>query len=93
MMSCLNGYYQDVAQPCLAEALLGADGGAVAVWASSGMTEPFGQTQLNMEFYRLLFVQRMTLGQAAAVAKLAVGDTDVRRTWILFGDPATRLKY
>jgi hypothetical protein len=36
--------------------------------------------------------QSLTLGQAAAAAKAAVTDMDVRRTWILFGDPATKLQ-
>jgi hypothetical protein len=34
----------------------------------------------------------LTIGEAAAAAKKAVSDTDVRRTWILFGDPATKLR-
>jgi len=43
---------------------------------------------------RLLFSgQSLTLGQAAVRAKAATDDQDVRRTWILFGDPMTKLKY
>jgi Peptidase family C25 len=39
-MTCLNGFFHDVNSESLAEALLKADaGGAVAVWASSGLTE------------------------------------------------------
>jgi hypothetical protein len=34
----------------------------------------------------------LTIGEAAAKAKTGVLDPDVRRTWILFGDPAMRLK-
>jgi hypothetical protein len=34
----------------------------------------------------------MTLGEAAAKAKSAVSGPDVRRTWILFGDPVIRLQ-
>jgi hypothetical protein len=34
----------------------------------------------------------MTLGEATSLSKAAVSDNDVRRTWCLFGDPATRLK-
>jgi hypothetical protein len=33
-----------------------------------------------------------TIGQATAQAKAAMLDTDVRRTWILFGDPSARVK-
>ena len=44
-MTCLNGYFQDVYSESLAEALLRAEhGGAVAVWASSGLTGLAGQT-------------------------------------------------
>jgi hypothetical protein len=31
------------------------------------------------------------LGQAILQAKLGISDPDVRRTWILFGDPAMRV--
>ena len=36
--------------------------------------------------------EALTLGEAAVAAKAAVVDPDVRRTWILFGDPTMRLK-
>jgi hypothetical protein len=35
----------------------------------------------------------LTLGEATARAKTATNDPDVRRTWIFFGDPTTKLKY
>lgn len=63
------------------------------MWASSGLTEPDGQAVMNKELIRLLFSgERLTLGEATAGAKAATGDQDVRKTWILFGDPTTRLK-
>jgi len=63
------------------------------VWASSGMTEPGGQLKMNQELVRLLFSpEGLTIGEAAMKAKRAVSDKDIRRTWILFGDPATRLR-
>ncbi len=66
----------------------------MGVWASSGLTEPEGQSDMNRELIRLLFNgESLTLGQAAVRAKSATTDQDVRRTWILFGDPTTRLKY
>lgn len=93
MMTCLNGYFHDPALDSLAESLLKAErGGAVAVWASSGMTQPAGQTVMNQAFYRLLFGSSVTLGEAAMRAKAATGDRDIRRTWILFGDPTMRLR-
>jgi hypothetical protein len=78
----------------MAEALLKAKGGgAVAVWASSGLTEPDKQAVMNKELIRLLFgKESLTLGEATAQAKASVSDQDIRKTWILFGDPTTRLR-
>jgi hypothetical protein len=93
MMTCLNGYFQNAYDDSLSEALLRTQGGAVAVWASTGLTEPGGQDLIDQEFYRQLFGgAQPTLGYAALNAKHATTDSDVRRTWILFGDPAMRLK-
>jgi len=93
-MTCLNGYFQDIYGTALAKALIEAPGGgALAVWASSGLTDSATQAVLNQALVKALFgTQSMTLGEAAATAKTAVSDLDVRRTWILFGDPATMLK-
>ena len=92
-MTCLNGFFHDLYSESLAEALMKADGGAVAVWASSGLTYPYGQAAMNRELLRLLFggAQSPTLGEAVMQAKLATEDQDVRRTWILFGDPTMRI--
>lgn len=98
MMTCVNGYFQDPELDSLAESLMKAErGGAVAVWASSGMTTPDLQATLDQEFFRLILGsgQRSglpTLGEATRLAKRSVSDGDVRRTWILFGDPAMRLR-
>jgi len=93
-MTCLNGFFQDVYSDRLAEALLKAkQGGAVAVWASLGLTEPDKQAVMNEELSRLLFgSDGITPGEAVKRAKTAVSDQDIRRTWILFGDPTTKLK-
>jgi hypothetical protein len=75
--------------------LLKAKGGvAVAVWTSSGLTEPDKQAVMNKELIRLLFNNKeaLTIGEAAMRAKASVSDLDIRKTWILFGDPTTRLK-
>jgi hypothetical protein len=95
MMNCLNGYLQHPAMDSLGESLLKTGrGGAIAVWASSGMTMPEGQTHLNRELYRSLFNRSpaIALGEAIRAAKAAVTQVDIRRTWILLGDPAIRLK-
>jgi hypothetical protein len=93
MMTCMNGYFENAYDDSLSEALLRNPGGAVAVWASTGLTEPPGQDLIDQEFYRQLFGgTQPTLGYAVLNAKHATADSDVRRTWILFGDPAMRLK-
>jgi hypothetical protein len=94
-MTCLNGYFQDPSMESLAESLLkSGQGGAVAVWASSGMTTTDKQVVMDQHFFRLLFGGdlRLTLGEATLNSKATAGDDDVRRTWILFGDPTMNLK-
>ena len=96
VMTCLNGYFHDpYPTDSLAESLLKAkQGGAIAVWASSGLTEPEGQSLMNKKLIPFLFDGKSrTLGEATMKARAGTKDQDVRRTWILFGDPTTRLKY
>jgi len=65
----------------------------VAVWTSSGLTDPEQQVPLNKELITLLFNgEGLTIGEAVMRAKQAVSDRDVRRTWILFGDPTLKLR-
>jgi hypothetical protein len=92
-MTCLNGYFQDIYETALAKALMQAPGGgALAVWASSGLTDSGSQAAMNQALIKALFgTHPLTLGEAAATAKTAVSDLDTRRTWILFGDPAITL--
>ncbi|HKA19496.1 MAG TPA: C25 family cysteine peptidase, partial [Blastocatellia bacterium] len=93
LMTCLNGYFNDPYLESLGEALMKARGGAVAVWASSGITLPNQQALMNQELYRQLFGSRsMRLGIAVSAAKAAVNDDDVRRSWILLGDPTMTLR-
>ena len=93
-MNCSNGYFNSIFEDSLAAALITADGGgAVAAWASSGLTLPDRQLVMNHLLVERLFAEpAMTLGQATIGAKEAIGDPDLRRTWILFGDPTMRLK-
>jgi hypothetical protein len=54
---------------------------------------PEGQWQMNQEIYRQIFGgSQMRLGDATRLAKQTINDFDVRRTWVLFGDPTMRLK-
>jgi hypothetical protein len=93
-MTCLNGYFQDVYTVSLAKAImLAPSGGAVAAWASSGLTDSSGQSILDQSMVSALYSgQSLTIGEASAAAKRAVTNLDIRRTWILLGDPATKLQ-
>jgi hypothetical protein len=94
IMNCLNGFFQDVYTQSLAESLLLApNGGAVAVWASSGFTDAPPQAGQDIALAQLLASSpRIPLGQIVLNAKSSTVDRDVRRTWILFGDPAMRIQ-
>lgn len=90
-IDCLNGFFQDVYTHSLAASfLLAENGGAVGVWASSGLTQPAPQAQMDQALIPLIF-GNLTVGQAVLQAKQGINDSDVRRTWILFGDPAMHL--
>jgi hypothetical protein len=90
--TCLNGFFHDPYTESLAAALLTAEArGAVAVLASSGMTEAGAQLPLARAFNQGL-AQERTLGEAFLRAKAAASDRDVRRTWLLFGDPSMPIR-
>jgi len=95
LMDCLNGFFQDVYAESLAESLLLApNGGAVAVWASSGFTQQSPQSTLNQAFLHFFADNpNQSLGRLVLQAKAGTTDNDVRRTWILFGDPAMKLQF
>jgi hypothetical protein len=94
-MNCLNGFFHDVYSESLATALMiSPNGGAVAVWASSGLTAPSPQFQMDQTLVRTLAGSPwMPVGDAVMLAKSGIADQDVRRTFILFGDPTMRLKW
>jgi hypothetical protein len=93
MMTCLNGYFVEPKFDSLGETLLLApNGGAVATWSSSGETVPTDQVVADQEAVKLLLNQpNMTLGDAMITGKSVIRDIDVRHTWVLLGDPTTRL--
>lgn len=94
VMDCLNGYYLAPTVVSLAEAFLKApNGGAVAAFASSGLTITYGQRQMELELYRQLYgATPIALGDAIKLAKNASSDPDVRSTWIYFGDPSIKIR-
>jgi hypothetical protein len=94
LMNCLNGEFDDVYSYSLAEALMeNPNGGAVAVWASSTLAEADGQEVMNRELFHQLFgTAGLTIGEAVNRAKQATSDIEVRKSWILFGDPSMKLR-
>lgn len=94
IMDCLNGFFQDVyAQPLGVTLLLAPNGGAVAVLASTGLNQPAPQTNLDaLVVQNALNAARPTLGESILKAKSHIGDPGVRRTFVLFGDPAMQMK-
>jgi Peptidase family C25 len=93
MLACLNGSFAE-SDMSLAESLQKApNGGAVAVWASSGLTYAYGQVEMSKSFYRKIYGQRIgRIGDAVKYAKGTMQDYDVRRFSILFGDPTMNIK-
>ncbi len=91
-LTCLNGFFHDPRTQSLSEALLQSPNGAVAVWASSGLTRAADQLDMQRAFTASLLQEpARTIGEAILQAKQGVRDRDTRRTWLLFGDPAMRL--
>jgi uncharacterized repeat protein (TIGR01451 family) len=94
VMDCLNGFFQDVyAQPLAVTLLLAPNGGAVATLASTGLNQPAPQTQLDkLIVQNVLSSAGPTLGDSILKAKSQIGDVNVRKTFVLFGDPAMKIK-
>ena len=92
-IACLTGYLQDPTSTSLAASLVNApNGGAVAMWASSGSIELAGESAMNQKLLSVLFNgTRPAIGDAVVQAKTATADQDARKTYILFGDPSMRL--
>jgi hypothetical protein len=93
VMDCLNGFFQDVYETSLSTSLLLApNGGAVAVWASSGFTDAAPQATMDQAFIGAWAANSsLPIGNAILSAKAGIIDADVRRTWIFFGDPGMLL--
>ena len=94
IMDCLNGFFQDVySQPLGVTLMLAQNGGAVAVLASSGLNQPLPQTNVDaLVVQNAISAKETTLGDAIVKAKSKISDPDVRRTFVLFGDPAMQVK-
>jgi uncharacterized repeat protein (TIGR01451 family) len=94
LMDCLNGFFQDVYATSLSTSLmLAPNGGAVAVWASSGFTDAAPQSTMNQALMGQWKANpTLAIGKVTLAAKQGITDADVRRTWNLFGDPLLSLQ-
>ncbi len=95
LLTCFNGYFIRSDFDSLGEALLKSqNGGAVAVWASTGETTPDVQEVMATRFYNQIGVSNMTrMGDFVMDAKQhLIGGRDVRLSWALLGDPTLKIK-
>jgi uncharacterized repeat protein (TIGR01451 family) len=96
--SCLLGRFSLPGYDCLAETLImEPDGGAIAVWAPSGMSYNDPACRLNEELIQAVFGEgRYLLGEAMLSAIEAYADEEdawyLIEVYNLLGDPATLLR-
>ncbi len=95
--NCLNGFFSGP-NPSLAEGLLGhGQGGALAVWAPTGLGQPAGHRVLLDALYDAFFRDSLlSLGAATAAARITAYSRspawrNLLDTYALLGDPATAL--
>jgi hypothetical protein len=97
-MTCLTGAFQVPDLPTLDESLVrSADGGAIAVWGSSGFGLSKGHNYLTKGFMESLLINReKVLGKSIIYAKLYLSQnsssySDLVDTFNLLGDPALNI--
>jgi hypothetical protein len=91
--NCLNGLFDDPYLEGIGEALLKApNGGAIGTFTSSAETVANGQHDMAKRYYELVYgPQSIAVGDAIKQAKAFTTDIDVRRSWILLGDPSMKI--
>lgn len=95
LLTCLNGYFMNPYNDSLSELLIKYNnGGAVMVWASTGLTTPDVQLVMASRFYNQLGAGTITrAGDLVKDAKTVVpGGLDVRLSWALLGDPMLKMR-
>lgn len=95
MLTCLNGFFMSPTDS-LAEVLLkNPNGGAVSVWASSGLTTADIQEVMATRYYSQIAAtgNTMRLGDLVKDAKTTINfGRDVRLSWALLGDPSLKVR-
>jgi hypothetical protein len=99
-MGCLSGNFADPTYRSLdAEMAMASTGGTVASWGATGFGVATGHDHLHQGFYDALFRQGVTrLGLITTIAKVDLftatqSHRDLIDTFVLLGDPATRLPF
>lgn len=95
MLTCLNGFFLNVTGVSLGENLIqSTNGGAVAVWSSTGLTTPDVQEVMGQRFYNQLGAGNFTrMGDLIKDAKTVIPfGRDVRLSWALLGDPMLKVR-
>lgn len=95
MLTCLNGYFIRTNADSLAETLLKSTGGGASLaWASTTETTPDIQLIMGDQFYKQVNAGNIKrVGDLIKDAKTAIaGGSDVRYSWALLGDPATKIR-
>ncbi|MBC7900539.1 MAG: hypothetical protein H7070_10870 [Saprospiraceae bacterium] len=95
MLTCLNGYFLNLTFKSMAETLVDStNGGAVAAWASTGLTTADIQELMATRFYQQLNAGNITrMGDLIKDAKTSIpGGGDVRLSWALIGDPMLKVR-
>ncbi len=89
-LACLNGDSTVFGVQGFAEAMMKRNrGGAHTVWAASGWNGAYEEDLIGRDLYPRIFAG-MRLGDAVREVKSRYPTVDMRRTFILYGDPSMR---
>jgi hypothetical protein len=89
-LACLNGDSTVFGVQGFAEAMMKRNnGGAHTVWAASGWNGAYQEDLMGRDLYPRIF-SGMRIGDAVREVKSLYPTVDMRRTFILYGDPSMR---
>ncbi len=95
-LTCVAGRFEFPGMQSLAEALVLANGGAVAMWAPSGLSYSVDAARLNRAFVDAAFDSGATVGSGVREALAAYQEEGFSRHLLyiynVFGDPAVRAR-
>lgn len=95
LLTCLNGYFINSVDSLSEILLKNPNGGAVAAWASSGLTTPDVQEIMATRYYNQIGINGgiTRMGDMVNDAKTTINfGRDVRLSWVLLGDPTMKVK-